>query len=391
MTRTLSVLGTIGILAAAMATGGATTGCGGSKTGGSTGTGGGAGKDGSVQGTGGVAGSGGTASSGGIVGTGGIGSGGAGGKATGGSGTGGIGSGGAGGKATGGTGSGGIGTGGVGSGGIAGAGGKATGGTGSGGVGSGGVSALDAGACSGSACSIDAGPIDTSPSDAPAPTCSQITTQSACDLRSDCHAVYVDPGTCGCASPGCCTHFDRCTDGGKADCTGPASCTIATPFCEAPYVVSYKGLCYEGCVRQTTCAPPTCPQAPPTDAASCGTVGYSCFYEDCAGAGRTQAVCASGTWTIQTAACSSMTCAGAGAPTTTLTCAAGKICVRTTSGGGVYMVQPSCVDNTCGKGPISPQCLPSLPGSCSASYSLSGVEIDCSLPSSCGQGQGGCA
>jgi hypothetical protein len=340
-----------------MATGAASSGCGDSKASGPTGTGGGAGKDGSVQGTGGATGSGGTAASGGIVGTGGIG--------FGGSGTGGIGSGGAAGKAT--------------------------GGAGSGGIGSGGVSALDAGACMGSTCSMDAGPIDTSPSDAPAPTCSQITTQAACDLRSDCHAVYVDPGTCGCASQGCCAHFDHCADGGKADCTGPASCTIVTPFCEAPYVVSYKGQCYEGCVRQTSCAPPTCPQTPPTNAASCGTVGYSCFYEDCAGAGRTQAVCASGTWTVQTAACSSITCTGAGATTTTLTCAAGKICVRTTSGGGAYMVQPACVDNACGKGPISPQCLPSLSGSCSASYSLSGVEIDCSLPSSCGQGQGGCA
>jgi len=357
----------IGVLVGAIATGGAPSGCGDSKTGSPMGTGGGAGKDGSVQGAGGAPGSGGTPSSGGVTGTGGIGLGGVGGKATGGSGSGGIGSGGVG------------------------SGGKATGGSGSGGVGSGGVIALDGGTCASGTCSIDAGPGDTSPGDAPATTCSQITTQSACEIRSDCHAVYVDPGTCGCSSPGCCAHFDRCTDGGKADCTGPATCKIATPFCEAPYVVAFTGTCYEGCVRQTTCALPTCPQTPPANAASCGAVDFSCIYEDCAGAGRTQAVCASGTWTVQNAACSTTECAGAGATTTMLTCAAGKICVRTTSGGGAYTVQPSCVDNTCGKGPVSPECLQRLSGSCSASYSLSGVIINCSLPSSCGQGQGGCA
>lgn len=360
--RTLTILGTIGVLVSVMATGGASSGCGGSKTSGPTGTGGGADTDGSVQATGGSAGSGGTASTGGVTGSGGIGSGGAGGKSTGGSGSGGIGSGG-----------------------------KATGGSGSGGVGSGGVSALDAGVCVGAACSIDAGPGDTSPSDAPVAVCSQLTAQAGCDLRSDCHTVYVDPGTCGCSSPGCCARFDHCADGGKADCTGPATCKIATPFCDPPYVVAFTGTCYEGCVRQTTCAPPTCPQTPPTNATACGGVDFRCAYEDCAGAGRSQATCASGTWTTQTAACTTTTCPGAGAMTSTLTCAAGKLCVRTTSGGGVYMVQPACVDNACGKGPIAPQCLPSLSGSCSASYSLSGVEINCSLPSSCGQGQGGCA
>jgi len=397
MARAISKPMTIGILVAALIASGALAGCDGSRTGGPAGAGGGTARDASAPGTGGTAGAGGTFASGGSTGpgmggkaSGGAGSGGAG---AGGIGAGGIALGGAAGKATGGSGAGGVATGGVDAGGIAsgGVGGKATGGSGSGGVGSGGITSLDAGACIGSACPIDARAIDTSANDAPQPACSQLTTQTDCEARGGCHAVFVDPGTCGCASQGCCAHFDRCVDGAQANCTGPALCKMATPFCESPYVLAYTGTCYEGCVRQTTCAPPTCPQTPPTNGATCGSVGYACTYEDCANAGRTQATCTSGTWTIQTAACVAQACAGGGISSTTITCDVGKICVRTTSGGGAYMIQPSCVDNTCGKGPITTDCLPSLPGSCFSSGSVSGVQVNCSLPSSCGQGQGGCA
>jgi hypothetical protein len=92
--------------------------------------------------------------------------------------------------------------------------------------------------------------------DAGAGTCSQVTTQAECDGRSDCHSVFVDPGTCGCAAAGCCARFNRCADGGKANCNLPTGliCAIATPFCEAPYVHSYTTNCYEGCVRQNECA-----------------------------------------------------------------------------------------------------------------------------------------
>ena len=88
----------------------------------------------------------------------------------------------------------------------------------------------------------------------PAP-CSIATSQESCDARPDCHSVFVDPGTCGCAAVGCCAHFSRCADG-KPVCTPPAafSCTIAKPYCEAPaYVVSYAGGCYEGCVPAAAC------------------------------------------------------------------------------------------------------------------------------------------
>ena len=91
--------------------------------------------------------------------------------------------------------------------------------------------------------------------DAPAGTCSQVTTQTACDLRSDCHSVFVDPGNCTCSAAGCCARFNTCANGGHAQCSGKPMCELATPHCEAPaYVVSYTGLCFEGCVHPSACA-----------------------------------------------------------------------------------------------------------------------------------------
>jgi Kazal-type serine protease inhibitor domain len=92
--------------------------------------------------------------------------------------------------------------------------------------------------------------------DAASGGCSQVTTQTECDSRSDCHSVFQDPGTCGCAPAGCCAHFNRCADGGRANCNPPVQfgCTIIQPFCEAPYVLSYTNVCYEGCVLQSECA-----------------------------------------------------------------------------------------------------------------------------------------
>jgi hypothetical protein len=101
------------------------------------------------------------------------------------------------------------------------------------------------------------------PSDPPAPcpaiacvqTCAQVTTLAQCELRTDCHSVFVDPGTCGCAAVGCCAHFSRCAAGDKARCTGMPACMIVAPHCEGPYVVAYADTCYDGCVQQKDCAP----------------------------------------------------------------------------------------------------------------------------------------
>jgi hypothetical protein len=117
-----------------------------------------------------------------------------------------------------------------------------------------------AGGCPAVACPPpDAGTID-----APSGSCDQVTTQAACDGRSDCHSVFVDPGTCGCAAAGCCARFSRCAGGATANCSGPALCYMAQPFCEAPYVLSYTGSCYEGCVRQSECSGVDAAVASPT-------------------------------------------------------------------------------------------------------------------------------
>lgn len=257
------------------------------------------------------------------------------------------------------------------------------GGGGTNGGGAGGATIADAG-CTGAACSVDAGSAD-----AAAPACSQLTTQSACDLRADCHAVFTSGSICSCDGGSCCMQFSRCADGNKADCAGPALCDAMTPRCPAPYAVGYAGSCYEGCVRQSACPSPTCPSVAPSDGTSCGPVDYKCFYESCATTGRTLATCSGGAWKIETAACSTITCAGGGITPTSLTCDAGKVCVVVTSTGGAYMVTPMCVSHTCGTGPVTPQCIPTT-GSCSLTTGLGGVFVQCSY-SSCSAGQGGCA
>lgn len=85
--------------------------------------------------------------------------------------------------------------------------------------------------------------------------CSQVTTLAACETRPDCHSVYEDPRTCGCAAIGCCAKFARCADADKAICAAMPTCRVATPYCEGDFVVSYTANCFEGCVRKKDCAP----------------------------------------------------------------------------------------------------------------------------------------
>jgi hypothetical protein len=222
----------------------------------------------------------------------------------------------------------------------------------------------DAG-CTGSACSKDAGA-----SDAPSASCAQVTTQAACDSRSDCHSVFESPPT-----------FSRCADGGRANCTGPVACLASQPACVAPYALSYTNVCYEGCVLQSECAgadagvaPPTCPSTPPTNASSCGSTDMTCFYDNCPSTGRTRAGCAGGKWTVQTGACSTVDCYP-------LPCSSGQICLEIF--GGAAEVQ--CVDNACGQGPVTPEC-GTTSGGCVVNATLtSGVTITCNTCP-----QGGC-
>jgi hypothetical protein len=384
-----------------------TLGCGSSRTGGMTGGSGGVtGSGGVVQGSGGVMGSGGTASV--VTGTGGAGagaadggassgthaggvgsggsqaSGGGSGRGAGVSGAGGVGTGGAGGRgssASDGSASGGTGTGGTVAGGT---GGGPSGGTGAGGAGAGGVISLDAG-CTGVTCAQDAAATDAS-----LPTCTELTS-TECNLRYDCHSVYKEQENCTCTEESCCLRFDHCADEDLADCTGPALCNTVAPVCEGRYyTVAFKNDCYEGCVRKNECKVPACAQIPPSNGTPCGPVDYPCFYQDCAGDGRTLATCSGGTWTVETTACSSVTCEGVGVSPAEITCATGQVCVRTSTSNVVFTLKPTCVENTCGSNPISPACLTGLSGICSVEVSASGGSIYCVVPSPC-DGTGGCS
>ena len=399
MRRTLNVSRTMAILAGTLLVVGIPAGCGVSKSGFKIGTGRDAGVGGGTQDHGGSVGSGGAIASGGTAGsTTSVGTGGS--KGTGGAGTGGLATGGiltgTGGKGAGG-GTGGVGAGGTGAGGmvkggvggtsIVGTGGMlkggasgtsivGTGGTGgTGGMLKGGAGGSGSGGVGGSG---GAPPPDGGSPDASPPKCSEVTTQAACDARDDCHSVFEDPGTCGCASLGCCAHFKSCADGNWASCLGPASCEMMEPFCEPPYVIAYKDLCYEGCVQQDDCAILPCPRAAPKNGSTCSSANGTCYYENCAGAGRTLATCSAGSWQVQSAACSSFACQAPDTEGGGLTCAAGQVCVVTTDTS--FTVTPACVDQTCGTGPMSTDCIKGLSGSCSAKYALSGGVVKCAMP-----------
>jgi hypothetical protein len=120
-----------------------------------------------------------------------------------------------------------------------------------------------------------------------------------------------------------------------------------------------------------------CPAAVPTTAGSCNTAG-SCYYEDCAGAGRTIATCTNGNWIISTAACASVICPGP----STLTCQAGQLCM--VRAGGALLVE--CIANPCGTGAISCNCVQSCTGVCTViGTAQTGVTINCNTCP-----QGGC-
>jgi hypothetical protein len=262
--------------------------------------------------------------------------------------------------------------GGVDGGSVGGAGGLLKGGVDGGGGGTGGMVKGGAGG-SGGAPPLDGGSPDVAP-----PRCSEVTTRVACDARDDCHSVFEDPGTCGCASPGCCAHFKLCADGGYASCLGPAMCNMAEPFCELPYVIAYKSLCFEGCVYQDDCGLLPCPQTAPKNGSACSSSNGTCYYEDCAGAGRSLATCVASAWQVESAACSSYRCEVPNTVGGGLTCTAGQICVITTNTS--FNVTPTCVDQTCGTRPMDTDCVKDLTGNCSPKYSLSGVVVNCAMP-----------
>jgi hypothetical protein len=116
---------------------------------------------------------------------------------------------------------------------------------------------------------------------------------------------------------------------------------------------------------------PSCPATAPGGASLCTSNAQVCFYEDCAGVGRTVATCSNGTWSVQTAACGAVKCTSY--PMVNMSCSSGQVC--SVSAGGALLA--SCVENRCGAGPVTCECAASCT-TCSISGSLeNGVTVTC--------------
>ena len=110
----------------------------------------------------------------------------------------------------------------------------------------------------------------------------------------------------------------------------------------------------------------TCPAARPGAGVLCSGTP-TCFYEDCAGSGRTVASCVNGAWSVETGPCTGVVCQSQ-------ICQPGEICVI--RAGGALLVE--CAQNACGTGAVSCGCLQSCFGACTVGGSLaSGVTIQC--------------
>lgn len=120
-----------------------------------------------------------------------------------------------------------------------------------------------------------------------------------------------------------------------------------------------------------------CPATAPSRGAACTPPRGACFYEDCAGVGRTAASCNNGAWAIQTAACGVVQCDGA-----SMTCSSGQMCAI--SQGGALLT--TCTEPTCGAGPVTCACAGAVCTNCLIGGSVEqGVTVTCNTCP-----QGGC-
>ena len=116
-----------------------------------------------------------------------------------------------------------------------------------------------------------------------------------------------------------------------------------------------------------------CPPAPPAKGDHCSQDPL-CYYEDCAGSGRTVAFCSSGVWQVSTGACSSTTCQSFN-PSVAIACPAGQICLA------IYGQAPVCATQTCGTGPVGAGCVSGAAGSCHTTEGsvTDGISVRCCL------------
>jgi hypothetical protein len=90
------------------------------------------------------------------------------------------------------------------------------------------------------------------------PACASATNEASCrSMSPTCHAVYRDPGTCDCATPGCCVQYDHCSMGQFGFCSLPKEVCSDAPACGGDFVPAYNppgsALCWDGCVHQADC------------------------------------------------------------------------------------------------------------------------------------------
>ncbi|HEY6726723.1 MAG TPA: hypothetical protein VI197_21965 [Polyangiaceae bacterium] len=114
----------------------------------------------------------------------------------------------------------------------------------------------------------------------------------------------------------------------------------------------------------------TCPSEPPVGNTPCKFFGGHCAYEDCAGSGRSVAVCPQGTWFVETSACSDMVYCSGGSEI----CAAGEVCL--VMAGGAFLQE--CVPNTCEGQAVDCDCTEGCFGDCTTFASAqTGITITC--------------
>jgi hypothetical protein len=122
----------------------------------------------------------------------------------------------------------------------------------------------------------------------------------------------------------------------------------------------------------TTVVVTTCPVTAPTQGTDCDANSMECFYDDCPAVGRTQAICISGTWNVETATCGIVLCDGSFTD-----CELGDICSTVASGA----LLRECIPNPCGSGPVTSEC---ARAGCNIITSLTeGVSVFCN---NCPQG-----
>ena len=126
---------------------------------------------------------------------------------------------------------------------------------------------------------------------------------------------------------------------------------------------------------------PACPAVPSPNTA-CDSDGQVCYYEDCAGLGRSVATCQKrggpvDRWSVDSVACDAVHCTGLPG---SMSCASGQVCA--VSQGGT--ISGMCVQATCGTGPITCECAHASCADCAISGTpQQGFTVTCN---SCPQG-----